>query len=263
MGEKTLNPIDPVAVLLVSKGSRGDKLLFRYPVDDGTIDEAQAALLSSNRGAVVDETLLQANASSSAVSAGNAPNHVVLTVSKKNASHPLPQPQQQQQHRFHANSLSSSSTTMPYNQNPYTLPAMGEEPPPQTSTTRSAKVPNTCLGPDGSLVGISDRILGNLLAVKQELCGGKFELKVNDVVFVGHPKLLVDHSAGSTGVSTTSGANVTAPVAASQTLTGEAASAGIETAAAPATTTTAPASAKKSQKEVSTLTLFNVVFVSV
>ena len=261
MGEKTLNPIDPVAVLLVSKGSRGDKLLFRYPVDDGTIDEAQAALLSSNRGAVVDETL-QANASSSA---GNAPNHVVLTVSKKNASHPPPQPQQpqqQQQHRFHANSLSSSSTTMPYNQNPYTLPAMGEEPPPQTSTTRSAKVPNTCLGPDGSLVGISDRILGNLLAVKQELCGGKFELKVNDVVFVGHPKLLVDHSAGSTGVSTTSGANVTAPVAASQTLTGEAASAGVETTAAPATTT-APASAKKSQKEVSTLTLFNVVFVSV
>jgi len=98
-------------------------------------------------------------------------------------------------------------------------------------------VPNTCISSNGTLVGISDRILGNLLAVKQELCGGKFELKVNDVVFVGHPKLLVDHGSGAT-TSLAPGSMDSAPA--------------LDTSHAPN---------KKTVKEVSTLTLFNVVFV--
>ena len=113
-------------------------------------------------------------------------------------------------------------------------------------------MPNSCLSPNGTLVGISDRILGNLLAVKQELCGGKFELKVNDVVFVGHPKLLVDHGAGGA-----SGA-----VVASNTTAG----AGSGTTSLPnqnsVDSSVEQQSCKKTSKEVSTLTLFNVVFVS-
>lgn len=42
----------------------------------------------------------------------------------------------------------------------------------------------------GSLTGISDEVLSSLFAVKPELCNQKFELKVNDVRFVGHPTLL-------------------------------------------------------------------------
>ncbi len=40
---------------------------------------------------------------------------------------------------------------------------------------------------EGRLVGFTDEILANMFAVPKELCGSKFELKVNDVRFVGHP----------------------------------------------------------------------------
>ncbi|XP_055376971.1 GATOR complex protein NPRL3 [Condylostylus longicornis] len=42
----------------------------------------------------------------------------------------------------------------------------------------------------GQLTGFSDEVLSTLFAVKQELCNKKFELKVNDVRFVGHPALM-------------------------------------------------------------------------
>ncbi|XP_067140481.1 GATOR1 complex protein NPRL3 isoform X2 [Centruroides vittatus] len=41
-----------------------------------------------------------------------------------------------------------------------------------------------------SATRIPDKVLSNLFAVKPELCGKKFELKVNDVRFVGHPTQL-------------------------------------------------------------------------
>ncbi|RWS24528.1 hypothetical protein B4U80_04388 [Leptotrombidium deliense] len=41
-----------------------------------------------------------------------------------------------------------------------------------------------------TVVNISDNVLSNLFAVKSELCGEKFELKINDVRFVGHPVLV-------------------------------------------------------------------------
>ncbi|XP_053608422.1 GATOR complex protein NPRL3 [Plodia interpunctella] len=42
----------------------------------------------------------------------------------------------------------------------------------------------------GQLSGFTDEMLSTLFAVKPELCNRKFELKVNDVRFVGHPTLL-------------------------------------------------------------------------
>ncbi|KAJ1529543.1 hypothetical protein ONE63_006315 [Megalurothrips usitatus] len=39
----------------------------------------------------------------------------------------------------------------------------------------------------GRLTGFTDEVLSTLFAVKPELCERKFELKVNDVRFVGHP----------------------------------------------------------------------------
>ena len=33
-------------------------------------------------------------------------------------------------------------------------------------------------------------MLGNFLAIKPELCGRKFEVKIDDVIFVGYPMLL-------------------------------------------------------------------------
>ncbi|XP_072931396.1 GATOR complex protein NPRL3 [Epargyreus clarus] len=52
---------------------------------------------------------------------------------------------------------------------------------PQTQTSNICK---------GQLSGFTDKMLSTLFAVKAELCNRKFELKVNDVRFVGHPTLL-------------------------------------------------------------------------
>ncbi|KAK0171914.1 hypothetical protein PV328_005303 [Microctonus aethiopoides] len=43
---------------------------------------------------------------------------------------------------------------------------------------------------NGNLSGLPDEVLSTLFAVKPELCEMKFELKVNNVRFVGHPTLL-------------------------------------------------------------------------
>ncbi|XP_029036380.1 GATOR complex protein NPRL3 [Osmia bicornis bicornis] len=46
---------------------------------------------------------------------------------------------------------------------------------------------------NGNLTGVNDEVLSTLFAVKPELCEQKFELKVNDVRFVGHPTLVPSH----------------------------------------------------------------------
>lgn len=46
---------------------------------------------------------------------------------------------------------------------------------------------------NGNLTGVTDEVLSTLFAVKPELCEQKFELKVNDVRFVGHPTLVPSH----------------------------------------------------------------------
>ncbi|XP_014260628.1 GATOR complex protein NPRL3-like [Cimex lectularius] len=63
--------------------------------------------------------------------------------------------------------------------NPYALTITEDihGPPPQNNE-------NGCLG------NFPDEVLSNLFAVKQELCEAKFELKVNNVRFVGHPTLV-------------------------------------------------------------------------
>jgi hypothetical protein len=88
--------------------------------------------------------------------------------------------------------------------NPYALTAtedLLQTPPPQLSNIHN-----------GQLTGFSDELLSNLFAVKPELCEEKFELKVNDVRFVGHPTLLhsdLGYRSGST--STPAGATKTKP----------------------------------------------------
>lgn len=42
---------------------------------------------------------------------------------------------------------------------------------------------------DGHLIGFSDSTLANILSPKSDACGTKFELKVEEVLFVGHPTL--------------------------------------------------------------------------
>ena len=44
-------------------------------------------------------------------------------------------------------------------------------------------------------------MLSNLFAVKSELCGKKFEIKINDIRFVGHPLLLHKYGEGKSGTN--------------------------------------------------------------
>ncbi|KAF4519521.1 hypothetical protein B566_EDAN010707 [Ephemera danica] len=81
--------------------------------------------------------------------------------------------------------------------NPYALTItedLLQSPPSQTSNISN-----------GQLTGFSDEVLSTLFAVKPELCEQKFELKVNDVRFVGHPTLIhsgATYRSGSGGSST-------------------------------------------------------------
>ena len=55
----------------------------------------------------------------------------------------------------------------------------------------------------GQLHGLSDETLANLFSVSKDLCGSKFELKVNDVRFVGHPVSLEPDEGANVGRRTT------------------------------------------------------------
>ncbi|XP_021266717.1 nitrogen permease regulator 3-like protein isoform X4 [Numida meleagris] len=118
MGEST----SPISVILVSSGSRGNKLLFRFPFQRG-------------------------------------------------AEHPAAQ----------ANKPRSR----------YAVNSSGD-----TSEDQDGDSRDQCPLTDEQLVsGFSDVILATILATKSDMCGKKFELKIDNVRFVGHPTLL-QHALG-------------------------------------------------------------------
>ncbi|XP_040295663.1 GATOR complex protein NPRL3 isoform X2 [Bufo bufo] len=113
MGEDT----SPISVILVSSGSRGNKLLFRYPFQRNP--EAQSLHTSNPRSC-------------------------------------------------------------------YALNNTGDN---TEDPDGDSKEP--CPPTDEQLVaGFSDVILATILATKSDMCGKKFELKIDNVRFVGHPTLL-------------------------------------------------------------------------
>ncbi|XP_069503993.1 GATOR1 complex protein NPRL3-like isoform X7 [Ambystoma mexicanum] len=117
MGENS----SPISVILVSSGSRGNKLLFRFPF-------------------------------------------------QKSAEHP------------------ASQTSKPRSR--YALNHSGDNTDDQDGDSREQ-----CPPTDEQLVeGFSD-ILATILATKSDMCGQKFELKIDNVRFVGHPTLL-QHALG-------------------------------------------------------------------
>ncbi|XP_037242012.1 GATOR complex protein NPRL3 isoform X5 [Falco rusticolus] len=135
MGEST----SPISVILVSSGSRGNKLLFRFPFQRGAEHPAAQANKPRSRYAV--------NGSGDATEDqdGDSRDQCPLTdeqlvsgwVSRGDAG----------------------------------------------DSSRSA------------LVWFSDVILATILATKSDMCGKKFELKIDNVRFVGHPTLL-QHALG-------------------------------------------------------------------
>lgn len=84
--------------------------------------------------------------------------------------------------RYPFNSNESYEPANTRKKNPYALvdtEDLLQSPPPPISNINK-----------GQLTGFKDEVLSTLFAVKPDLCNRKFELKVNDVRFVGHPTLL-------------------------------------------------------------------------
>ncbi|XP_024205355.1 GATOR1 complex protein NPRL3 isoform X5 [Pan troglodytes] len=112
----------PISVILVSSGSRGNKLLFRYPF-------------------------------------------------QRSQEHP------------------ASQTSKPRSR--YAASNTGDH-----ADEQDGDSSEPCPPTDEQLVaGFSDVILATILATKSEMCGQKFELKIDNVRFVGHPTLL-QHALG-------------------------------------------------------------------
>uniref|UniRef100_A0A7N8XBA7 GATOR complex protein NPRL3 n=1 Tax=Mastacembelus armatus TaxID=205130 RepID=A0A7N8XBA7_9TELE len=112
-GDKT----SPISVILVSSGSRGNKLLFRYPFQ--RVAEYPSSLTAKQR-------------------------------------------------------------------NPYALNTAGDGLEDQDGDSRD----QSSLTDEQLVAGFSDIILSTILATKSDMCGKKFELKIDNVRFVGHPTLL-------------------------------------------------------------------------
>lgn len=102
--------VDPLCIIIVKNGSRGDRLLFRYPYSDEVTLETKIKDKRPTPYSLITEDNIQT--------------------------------------------------------------------PPEPHTSNIS---------NGKLVGFHDKTLSNLFAVKSELSDSKFELKVNDVRFVGHP----------------------------------------------------------------------------
>nr|XP_015804048.2 GATOR complex protein NPRL3 isoform X3 [Nothobranchius furzeri] len=112
-GDKT----SPISVILVSSGSRGNKLLFRFPFQRAA--ECPSSLSGKKR-------------------------------------------------------------------NPYALNTTGEVLEDQDGDSRE----QSPLTDEQLVAGFSDIILATILATKSDMCGKKFELKIDNVRFVGHPTFL-------------------------------------------------------------------------
>ncbi|XP_036945312.1 GATOR complex protein NPRL3 isoform X3 [Acanthopagrus latus] len=112
-GDKT----SPISVILVSSGSRGNRLLFRYPFQ--RVAECPSSLAAKQRS-------------------------------------------------------------------PYALNTAGDGLEDQDGDSRE----QSPLTDEQLVAGFSDIILATILATKSDMCGKKFELKIDNVRFVGHPTLL-------------------------------------------------------------------------
>ncbi|KAI1301409.1 GATOR complex protein NPRL3 [Halotydeus destructor] len=157
----------PLGVFLVKSGSKGDRLLFRYPYeipnDCKDTENAQA----SNRSKC--SSFLNPYSS----------NHVeeLIAPSSGGPSELL------NMHQV----ISNLQNTVIY----------GYPEPPQQQDNRVGYVDPYIT----TVMSLSDKVLSDLFAVKPTLCGQKFEVKINDIRFVGHPVSLAGSSFTSNEMS--------------------------------------------------------------
>ncbi|XP_064318072.1 GATOR1 complex protein NPRL3 isoform X3 [Phalacrocorax carbo] len=157
MGEST----SPISVILVSSGSRGNKLLFRFPFQRGAEHPAAQASKPRSRYAV------NSSGDTTEDQDGDSRDQCPLTDEQLvSGTSSL----QQLTEVFFPVDLSSTVSR-------------------DTLRKKSGCRDQT------NFARFSDVILATILATKSDMCGKKFELKIDNVRFVGHPTLL-QHALG-------------------------------------------------------------------
>ncbi|XP_039079330.1 GATOR complex protein NPRL3 isoform X1 [Hyaena hyaena] len=161
MGDST----SPISVILVSSGSRGNKLLFRYPFQRSQEHPASQTNKPRSRYAVnsTGDHADDQDGDSSEPCSPSGERLVAGACREMTAC---------------AFSL-CFSCLLPCNSGDFMSLILG-------------------IASEGKLTEISrfsDVILATILATKSEMCGQKFELKIDNVRFVGHPTLL-QHALG-------------------------------------------------------------------
>ena len=122
----------PLGVFLVTSGSKGDHLLFRFPF--AAVVQSRNSIPANekeNPYAVIDESSL------------------------------------------------ALATSVPHSGAADFFPPAGGEFRPRTNSHTDPYVT--------AVMSLSDKVLSDLFAVKPQLCDQKFEVKINDIRFVGHP----------------------------------------------------------------------------
>jgi len=183
--------VNPVAIILVKKGSKGDRLLFRYPykLSKSEVDEALKnddtleSFGNTTPGASISSNVLNTQLTFS------TPNNSVQSVSVDSSSGGSQTTQKK----------ATKTTPLPTKKNPYTSTkspndsVFFDEDSETNKVTGPVEVnPKFALGCREMLNELTDDDLANLLAVNTELSEIKFELKVNQLRFVGHPSLIND-----------------------------------------------------------------------
>lgn len=194
-------------IFLVKSGSKGDRLLFRYPyeLNDQTDDKYEIKPLTTSSYDSGDSSSKRPTSSvcSSIISSNSNLNSCLPTqFEKKKNPYALVEENNGSLFNYNLgfNSTNANTTavktptaTFSNELNPFYK---------FNSTQLSNKNQNlhhkltnqpfnnkidSCLL---NVINLPDKILCDLLAVKSDLCGNKFELKINDVRFVAHPVLL-------------------------------------------------------------------------
>ncbi|CAG7833317.1 unnamed protein product [Allacma fusca] len=172
--------VNPLCIILVKNGSKGDRLLFRYPYKTysrHSSEEVDDFRPSKSSHLYPAHRNIRANSVSQCNHASNA-----------GFSHHNPVFHNSDDHGAGLRTRKTSRNSPPSSRrsNPYAVVKNNT----CDDIFSNCRANDRILARDVVLGELSDRDLANLLAVNSDLSEKKFELKINEVRFVGHPTLM-------------------------------------------------------------------------
>ncbi|KAF2349958.1 Nitrogen permease regulator 3, partial [Trinorchestia longiramus] len=218
--------VDPVpaAILLVKDGSGGDKLLFKYPYctcynefvekeeqEKGSfVHEGRNKLEDSPKGFTSGKNTSEGQNDN--MRNGDLHSRIGVQINVHEDSNlNATEGKISDRTNKNFNDMTETSTNLRRSTQQLSGPALNDT---QSEFSSDAANPFAFTDPEsdpfaaldglsssindqGHLTGFSDKALSNLLAVKTEMCGCRFELTVKDVRFIGYPILMDLHKKTS------------------------------------------------------------------